>query len=141
VSVWWLYSFEGVNLWADAIGLVKAMKKAAVEAVKAEKPAETCFGRVTSASPLKILVEQKMTLGEAQLILSRHVTDFTVETTVDWLTESQGGGSGEASFAAHDHAVKGKKKITVHNGLVAGDEVILIRRQGGQKYIVVDRIG
>ena len=26
-------------------------------------------------------------------------------------------------------------------GLVVGDEVILLRQQGGQKYIVVDRIG
>jgi hypothetical protein len=41
---------------------------------------------------------------------------------------------------SHKHAV-GKIQITVHNGLVVGDEVILLRQQGGQKYIVVDRIG
>ena len=35
----------------------------------------------------------------------------------------------------------GKIQVTVHNGLVVGDEVILLRQQGGQKYIVVDRIG
>ena len=29
----------------------------------------------------------------------------------------------------------------VQPGLQAGDEVILLRMQGGQKYIVVDRIG
>ena len=42
----------------DAVDLIKAIKKAAVEAVKASKPVEVCFGKVISVSPLKILVEQ-----------------------------------------------------------------------------------
>lgn len=54
----------------DAVELVKTIKRAALDAVNASKPVEVCFGKVTSASPLKILVEQKMTLGEAQLICS-----------------------------------------------------------------------
>lgn len=125
----------------DAVELMKTIKKAAVQAMKAEKPVEICFGKVTSASPLKILVDQKMTLGKSQLVLTRNVTDFTTEVTVDWATEYKSGGSGDASFASHNHAITGRKKITVHNGLVVGDEVILARQQGGQKYIVVDRIG
>lgn len=125
----------------DAVALVKLIKRAAVEAVNAGKPVEICFGKVTSNSPLKILVDQKMTLGKSQLVLARNVTDFETEVTVDWLTENKSGGSGDSSFASHNHPIKGKKKITVHNGLVVGDEVILFRQQGGQKYIVVDRIG
>lgn len=125
----------------DAVELTKTIKKAAVQAMKAEKPVEICFGKVTSASPLKILVDQKMSLGEAQLVLTRNVTDFVTEVTVDWNTEDKGGGSGYASYETHKHPIKGRKKITVHNGLVVGDEVILARQQGGQKYIVVDRIG
>jgi hypothetical protein len=120
---------------------MKTIKKAAVEATKAEKPVEICFGKVTSASPLKILVDQKMTLGAAQLVLARNVTNFQTEVTVDWTTENKSGGSGYDSYASHNHAIKGRKKITVHNGLVVGDEVILLRQQQGQKYIVVDRIG
>lgn len=118
----------------DATELTKAIKKAASKAVKAEKPVEVCFGKVTSASPLQILVDQKFTLGAAQLVLTRNVT-------VSWNTENKSGGSGESSFASHNHAIIGRKSITVHNGLVVGDEVILIRQQGGQKYVVVDRIG
>lgn len=125
----------------DAVELMKTIKKAAVQAMKAEKPVEICFGKVTAANPLKILVDQKMTLGKSQLVLTRNVTDFTTEITVDWLTENKGGGSGYASYESHNHPIKGRKKITVHNGLVVGDEVILARQQGGQKYIVVDRIG
>lgn len=125
----------------DAVGIAKKIKKAAIEAQESTKPVEICFGKVTSASPLKILVEQKLPLGEGQLILTRNVTDFVTEVTVDWATEDKGGGSGYASYETHKHPIKGRKKITVHNGLVVGDEVILIRQQGGQKYIVVDRIG
>jgi hypothetical protein len=147
-----------VNLLPDANELVALLKKAALDAVEASKPVNVYFGEVLSASPLKINVEQKMILGEKQLILSRNVTDFTTMVTVDWLTESslsththtvQGSdGNGDsinlttgAKNLAHTHEITGKKKITVHNGLVVGDEVILIRQQEGQKFIVWDRIG
>ena len=66
----------------DAVELMKTIKKAAVQAMKAEKPVEICFGKVTGISPLKILVDQKMTLGKAQLVLTRNVTDFTTEVTL-----------------------------------------------------------
>lgn len=147
----------------DAAGLVKIFKKAAVDAVDATKPANICFGTVESVEPLRINVEQKMILGSAQLTLSRNVTDFSVHVTADWQTESyaqttgqecqgetepggnpehfhkfkaQGGGGG-----SHDHKISGKKEIILHNALSAGETVILLRQQGGQKYIVLDRIG
>ena len=135
----------------DAVELVKTIKRAALDAVNASKPVVVCFGKVTSTSPLKILVEQKMTLGAAQLILCRNVTEHTMEMTVNHYTENEtehthtvqdtytGGGS--SSPTKHLHAYRGKKKFTIHNGLVVGDEVILLRQQGGQKYIVVDKIG
>lgn len=122
---------------ADAVELLKILKKAAIEAVRASKPAEICFGKVTSVSPLKIYVDQKITLGKSQLMLARNVTDYKTEVTVEWLTENKGGSGDET---AHNHGIIGRKKITVHNGLAVGDEVILIRQQGGQKYIVADKI-
>ena len=99
-----------------------------------------------------------MTLGEKQLVLSRNVTDFKTMVTVDWATQSSleththtvkgrdnsGDGidltTGEEDLA-HTHRIRGKKEITVHNGLAVGDEVILFRQQEGQKFIVWDRIG
>jgi hypothetical protein len=59
------------------------------------------FGEVMDTDPLKINVEQKMILGENQLILTRAVFD---------------------------------------EGLAAGSRVILIRIQGGQKFIVMDNL-
>ena len=99
----------------DANELVETLKRAAVEAMEATKPVNVYFGEVISSSPLKINVEQKMILSEKQLILSRNVTNFKTKLS-----------SGD---------------ITVYNGLVAGDEVIILRQQEGQKFIVLDRIG
>ncbi len=129
----------------DAVELMKTIKRAALDAVKASKPVEVCFGKVTSASPLKILVEQKLPLGEGQLILTRNVTNFKTYITGAnvknyYYTGSDTDGGTAPVVPSHVHAI-GKVQITVHNGLVVGDEVILIRQQGGQKYIVVDRIG
>ncbi|MCM1227321.1 MAG: DUF2577 family protein [Clostridium sp.] len=53
----------------DAVKLVKFIKKIALEAVEAAKPVQICFGTVKSAEPLKIYVDQKMTLGKNQLIV------------------------------------------------------------------------
>lgn len=134
---------------ADAKEFVQAMKRAAVEAVDATKPVSVYFGEVQSTKPLKINVEQKMLLGEGQLILTRNVTDFEIMVTMNWESESHNithkhtganGDTGNQSIP-HTHRVVGQKQITIHNGLDVGDSVILIRQQEGQKFIVLDRIG
>ena len=123
--------------------LVKVIKEVAVDAVNASKPTDIVFGKVIGTSPIKIKVNQKLILTSAQLVLSRNVTDYEVEMEPipsHW-TESTSGGSGDNAFASHQHEYKGKKKFKVYNALKNGEEVILIQMSGGQKYIIVDRIG
>ena len=128
----------------DANELVDTLKRAAVEAVEAKKPVNVYFGEVVSTSPLKINVEQKMILGEKQLILSRNVTDFKTKITAGNIKNYYYIGdvnSGTAPVSpSHVHAV-GTIEVTVHNGLAVGDKVIILRQQEGQKFIVADRIG
>ncbi len=127
---------------------VKVMKKAAVEAVNASKPANMVFGTVISESPLKIKVDQKLILTSKQLVLARNVTKHEIEVEPSLnkepyfhLTESTSGGSGDASFSSHNHRYEGRKKFLVYNELKSGEEVILMQISGGQKYVVLDRIG
>ena len=120
--------------------MLSVMKQAAIEVIEAMKPVNTCFGVVTSEAPLKILVDQKMELSQAQLILTRNVTDFYTDETVDHLTENRGGGGGYALFESHNHNYKGRKQFLIHHKLLAGDKVLLLREQGGQRYIVIDRV-
>lgn len=124
----------------DYTGLVKAMKQAALDAVDAKKPVAVYYGTVKSESPLKIDVEQKMTLSEAQLVLTKAVLDHYVDIEVKHITEKRGGGSGDPAYESHDHEYKGRKKIMIYNGLKKGEKVLLIRFQEGQKFVVWDRV-
>ena len=135
----------------DGKDLMNAVKKAAQEAVESSEPSGICFGKVISAAPLKILVEQKMTLGTAQLVLTRNVTDYVTMVTMQtmqWETLKEDkththlveGVKSETQSQKHTHDIKGTKQLTIHNALQVGDEVVLVKQQGGQKYLVVDRV-
>lgn len=120
----------------EIIELVYAVKQTAMETIRAEKLCDVMFGEVVSASPLSIAIDQKLILGENQLILSRLVTDYEAEieisTEAEWQTEKT---------AEHTHSIKGKKKVKFLNSLKTGEKVILLRITGGQSYLVLDREG
>lgn len=113
----WIYSLLAVISLRNMEDVLKMFKRAAKEAIEASDPTAIQFGEVISIAPLKILVEQKKLLTIAQLVLTRNVKDYEVEMTVDQV----------------------KKKYTVHNNLKLGDKVMLVKMQGGQKYIVLDK--
>lgn len=125
---------------ADINAFLGNVKRAAVEAVAAGKPMSLIFGKVTSVSPLIVRVDQKLELIEPQLILTNAVRDYTVSMTVDQETEAASGGSGDAAFASHKHRYKGTKSYIVHLGLKLGEQVLLLRVDGGQKFIILDRV-
>lgn len=120
--------------------LLKLFKQIASETIAAGAPAAVCFGTVTSDDPLMIKVDQRLDLTAAQLVLSRNVTDFYTDETVDHLTENRAGGSGNSSYESHNHNYKGRKSFLIHHKLVVGDKVVLLRVQGGQQYVVLDRV-
>ena len=72
----------------DSNDLLAAIKRAATEAAEASQPADFCFGKVISTNPLKISVEQKMVLSSAQLVLTRNVTEYKVDMTVNHTTDT-----------------------------------------------------
>lgn len=122
-------------------GIIPIIKAAAMEAVRRENMCDIRYGTVISVAPLKIQVTNVFTLPESLLVVPQHLTDYEMEITpIDWSTENKSGGSDMASFASHNHAISGKKKIKVHNALKVGDKVALLRKQGGQSYFVLDRI-
>lgn len=79
--------------------LLNLMKEVGNDAVQSGSPCAVIFGKVIDLKPLKIKIEQKLVLGEKQLIKTED-----------------------------------SKKIKKN------DSVILLRMQGGQKFIVLDRI-
>ena len=97
------------------IDLVEAVKQAALEAVESKDPMSFRFGKVVKVSPLEVWIDQKLTIPESALILTGMVSKITCEA------EEIG-------------------RITLDNSLKAGEQVILIRVDGGQKYIVLDKV-
>lgn len=125
----------------DSNNFLEIIKRAAVDAEEQSAPCDLMFGTVTSAFPLKICVEQKLELGEAQLVLTRNVSNYKVKIegkNVQSFFFTDDNGSTEALIPPHVHAV-GELEIEVKNALKAGECVILIRQRGGQKFLVLDR--
>lgn len=104
---------------ADFALFLNDVKRAAVEAVRASKPFALELGTVNSVSPLKVQIDQKLELTAAQLMLTNAVRDHSVYITPE---------GGE------------KKKYKLHYGLKTGERVILLRADGGQKFIILDRV-
>ncbi len=100
--------------------ILKVVKKAAVDAVLALKPMATHTGTVTSVDPLKISVDQKMILTSAQLVLTTAVRDYMINVRMGDTVEPT--------------------RCMVLNGLKVEEKVILLRCDGGQKFIVLDRM-
>ena len=125
---------------AEYDAFLDVIKRVSNEANEASQPVKICFGTVTGIAPLTIIVDQKLELSEMQLILTRNVTDFYTDETVDHVVENRGGGSGYASFESHNHNYTGRKSFLIHHKLIVGDKVLLIREQGGQRYIILDRV-
>ena len=130
---------------------VELMRQIAVQTIDAHKPCNVFFGTVSRVNPLEINIEQKLTLEAEQLILTRNVTEHQTEMTADHQTEDETNhihsvtdtftGGGTSAPTIHRHTYKGRKMWIVHKGPVVGERVILLRMQGGQRYIVIDRVG
>lgn len=136
----------------DTNDLIKTIKQMVLETVDSTKPCNYVFGEVTSTSPLEINVEQKFVLSQEMLILTRGVTEYTLKVSMEWEDEETLADInvkqyvGEETHAheiednKHTHKIEGEKEITIHAGLEVGEKVILLRQQGGQKYLVLDRV-
>lgn len=113
--------------------MISLIKQAAIEAVEQSSPTTIAYGIVTKINPLEINVEQRMNIPEEMILLTSNVIDKEVEVVVNDEVE-------EAGVNPHKHSYKGNKKHIHKNSLKAGEKVLLLRVQGGQKYIVLDRL-
>ena len=120
---------------------LKMIKQVALDAVFNSTPCDFCIGVVISESPLSIQLDQKLTLTEDFLFLTRNVMDYTITMEVDHKTESEWGGSCGEHCKEHSHDYVGEKEFVVKNHLTEGEKAVLANMAGGQKFIVLDRLG
>ena len=127
----------------DATDMVKVLQRAAVEAVRASKPTEVTHGKVVSTEPMQIMVDQKITLGELQLDRGETMEEYMAETELE-IEEIDLALTMEIDGKTVTAKVKGSGKMIgkmkARRSLDVGDEVILVRKQGGQNYIMYDKV-
>lgn len=129
--------------YPDALDTIKAVMLGVMDN---SKLSDIRFGTVVSESPLKIKIDNSVELDVDCLDLTNAVKDHNVDITVSWETventhKHENGNEGKPTDEhTHKHVIRGRKRITIHNGLTIGERVLLLRKQGGQKYIVLDRV-
>ncbi|MBP1961167.1 DUF2577 domain-containing protein [Paenibacillus aceris] len=93
--------------------LANLIKQAGVGAVDATSPVSVLLGTVTNTNPLEVSVDQRFSLVEDFLIIPEQLTHY--EVTI------------------------GIQVVVIRRGLEIGDSLILLRMQGSQQYIILDR--
>ncbi|MNI54094.1 hypothetical protein D3C73_1089720 [compost metagenome] len=94
--------------------MLDIIKKASLGAVSNTNPVAFSYGLVMEAEPLQIQVDQRFVLSGPALVLPESVMESRIELD--------------------------GRSIMVRRGLAPGDRVLLVRMQGGQRYIVLDRL-
>ena len=100
------------------MGWVQLMKRAAMEAVSASKPCSYCIGMVTGEKPLEIKVSQTIIVDEEFLDIPERMAGCEAEIEIDGIVH----------------------KCVIKNSLKTGDKVLLLRKAGGQRFAVIDRV-
>ena len=151
--------------------LLSLIKQAAVEACEQTKPSSIMLGTVTNTEPLSVKISQKLELSATQLILSRNVTDYDVEMTVEHFTEDYkriidtSHNHGETNFneqsehthigadgaeteptalnTAHSHDTAGDKYDLTHSHEYKGRKVFRVHNalKTGEKVILIRENG
>ena len=114
--------------------LVQLIKRIAIDAVNASKQCDYRVGIVISTDPLQIKLSNALILEEEFLHLTQSVSDYVTEFTVDQI---------ETYLTTKTQSTSqwcDRQEITIHNSLQEGDQVLMMRKAGGQEYIVIDRV-
>jgi hypothetical protein len=140
------------------MALADSIKNAIKKQINQLQLCDVVVGVVIKASPLMIEVDQRFILPPTEdaalsaqiFVLSRDVTDYKVEMSVDHQTENETAhthaiqdtftGGGSSLPTSHRHGYVGRKVFKVHNALKEGERVLMIKRAGSQKYYIIDRI-
>ena len=109
-----------MNLVRDHGDLVRIIKRMVKETVENEKPTRVMYGKVISTNPLKVNIEQRMVLDKNFLVLSDQLTRKSTRIRIP--------------------STNDQVDVVFDNSLKVNDKVILLREQGGQKFIILDKV-
>ena len=136
----------------DGSKLVQSIQKIAQPPIQDQ--AGIVIGTVTSITPLKIKVGDKLELTESFLILSPFVQTVTIDVfeSAESVTKGHthlvpGSGTGLGGDPLHTHSIPsieteaGGTQMVLWKGLALNDVVYMLRIDKGQKYYVLQKQG
>ncbi|WP_442601739.1 DUF2577 domain-containing protein [Paenibacillus sp. KN14-4R] len=110
------------------MSLLNIIKTAGAGAVDASNPVAMLFAEVTQTNPLELNVDQRFTLTEEFLIIPESLTRY--ELDLRHKHDAPGGPTQNAL----------PQKIVIREGLKSGDCVLLLRVQGGNSFVIIDKV-
>ncbi len=119
--------------------IAKAIRTIASQQMNASAMSDIVFGKVVSASPLAVQIDQKLTVDSDHLMLTGSVEERTIPATLS------GSSSGSISIEGSEYRpyrcnITDTGNITLRRGLAVGEKVIMLRQGGGQMYVILDRV-
>lgn len=106
-----------------------------MQTVNSTNPVNVLFGTVSQEKPLEIEIHQKLKLSKEFLVLTERVTRYEVNIEHNHALTIDG------SKVNTEMALKDlMTKKPIRTGLKKGDKVVLARVQGGQKFVVLDKV-
>lgn len=94
--------------------IIDIIKTAAQQGIESGNPVNVLKGTITKSNPLQVFVEQRFTLTADFLIVTEAVKELNI------------------TIAGQTYCIR--------QGLQNGDTVLMLRMQGGQQYVVLDRV-
>ncbi|AUN11197.1 DUF2577 domain-containing protein [Clostridium botulinum] len=113
------------------MGIIDTIKKASMGAVGASNPVNISFGEIVSTNELKIKVDQKLILDRDFFIIPESLTRYEVDL--------------KHSHTYINNSIESNlntslDKLLIREDLKQGDKVLLLRVQGGQQYVILDKV-
>lgn len=112
--------------------LLDLIKAAGADAVNASNPVNILFGEIIAVNPLSVKVDQRFTLPADFLIVPESLTRHEVDLkhTHQYTDDGSTNNTSEALT----------QKIVIRPGLTIGDRVLMLRVQGGRRYVILDKV-
>jgi hypothetical protein len=108
--------------------MIDQIKRAAIAAIESSNPVAVMYGTVTNISPLEVNVDQRFTIDADFLLVPESLTRYEIDLKHN---HQYTGGTTEDALL---------DKIVIRKGLAEGDKVVLIRVQGGQQFLILDKV-
>lgn len=118
------------------MSLLDVIKQAGLGAVGATNPVALSNGTVMRVNPLEINVDQRFILTEDFLIVPESMTRYEIDLMHTHNFEDETAMTTRVKVTEEGLA----SKIVIREGLKIGDIVLLLRVQGGQQYVVLDKV-